>query len=803
MNPYDSALQGAKFLLATIIAIFLLIGCSGDDGEQGPAGPPGPPGISVAPTATNLNITVDSVSIQSPPVVNFTVTNEDDFGFPGLTTGDLRFTIAKLMPGVNGSPSSWQSYIVTSETAAIGPGTGSTVLQATRENNGRLIDHQDGSYTYTFATDIANVACPIAPVDGGCVDIQGNVIDLSYQPSLTHRLVIQTRGNLPMVNGIHTFRPDGNPITTSKEIVNISKCNECHNELEAHDARIEAKYCVTCHNPGSIDAQSTNTVDFKVMIHRIHQSVDLPSVVGGGTYSIYGYNPATFQGDREYDFSNIVFPQDTRNCTKCHDGTDPTTPQGDAWQIPSIMACGSCHDDVNFSDGTNHDGGTQTDATCLTCHRTDGTGLAKSTSEAHEIPEQLAREAFQFNIEDVSGGATPSIQFSITDPTFNPPGPGPGGTPRRYDITDDEFTGPGARLALIIGWGITDDPVIDFNNTGGTTNNGFPIFKDTAAQPISINPVDACDGTPIADWSCTPDSPENGIYTLTKASPLPASATGTGRVGFEGHVAADFDGDNTFDDEVAVKSVVQDFVITGTLTPRRQVVDIAKCNNCHDFLSLHGGNRNDEPAICVICHNPNATDIGRRPVDVNETTDGKVEEAIDFKTLIHGIHAGAETNFDGSEAHGFRETGLVVWGFPGYPCTAFGDPLGSCEHDFSHVRFPGILQDCETCHLPGTYELDGIWEYPTTNGILSTTITTNEITNIPTDDDLNISPTAAVCSSCHDSLLARSHMIVPGSALFGETQDNINIAAGITPESCALCHGPGQSYDVEVVHAGR
>ena len=779
MNPHEFVLQGCRLVLAALIAMVVLAGC---DGEDGAPGEQGPPGISAPPSATTLDITIDDVTIQSPPVVQFTVTNEDGIGFPGLTTGDLRFTIAKLMPGVSGSPSSWQNYIVRSETATTGPGAGTTVLQATRENNGSLVDHQDGSYTYTFATDIANVNCPIAPADGGCVDVEGNVIDLSYQPSLTHRLVIQTRGNLPKVNGIYTFRPDGAPITTSKEIVNIAKCNECHNELEAHDERIEAKYCVTCHNPGSIDAQSTNTVDFKVMIHRIHESVNLPSVVGGGTYSIYGFNPATFQGDLEYDFSNIVFPQDTRNCTKCHDGSDPATPQGDAWQIPSTLACGSCHDDVDFN---NHQGIPVTDDMCLACHKP---GFAPTVAEAHEIPEQLARANYQFNIIDVTGGTTPSIQISVTDPVS--------GTP--YDLATDPFTGNGARLAVIIGWGITD-----FDNTGGTTQTGPPNDKPTAAQPVSINPVDACVlGAPPADWTCTPDSPTAGVYTLTRIN-TPLAATGTGRVGFEGHVAADFTTPTVFDDEVAVKSVVKDFEITAPLTPRREVVDIAKCDNCHDFLSLHGGNRNDEPALCVICHNPNATDIGRRPLPTDTTvlptTDGKVEEAIDFKTLIHGIHAGAQSNFDGTEAHGFRETGLVVWGFPGAPCDAFGGPpSNSCEHDFSHVRFPGILQDCETCHLPGTYELEGIWEYPTTNGILSTT--TSTLVNTDPADDLNISPTAAVCSACHDSLLARSHMVVPGGAVFDQTQSVISTTM---IETCAVCHGPGSSSDVEVVHAGR
>ena len=768
MSPHDFILQGGRLVLAALIAMVVLAGCDGDDGAAGPQGEPGT-GVVPKSAATELAISITGVTINSAPVVNFTVSNEDGFPVGGLSTSDLRFTLAKLIPGTNGSPSAWQSYVVTTEDPGVGPGTEST-LQATRDQNGTLVDNLNGTYTYTFQTDVTNVACPLPT----CEDVEGKPLDLSYQPNLTHRLGIQTRGDLPMVNGLYTFVPaTGTVVASGREIVKTATCNECHNQLELHDERIETGYCVTCHNPGSLDANSGNTVDFKVMVHKIHRGEYLPSVAAGGEYAIWGYQ------DSKHDYSTVVFPQDIRNCTNCHDGSDPDTPQGDAWQIPSIAACGSCHDDVDFS---NHIGVTVTDEMCLSCHKP---GFAPTVTEAHEIPEQLARANYQFNIIDVTGGATPSIQISVTDPT-NSDAP--------YDLTTDPFTGGGARLAVIIGWGITD-----FNNTGGTTQTGFPNDKPTAAQPVSIDPVDACGAAPSdPDWACTPDTPTPGVYTLTKATPLPGSATGTGRVGFEGHVAADFTTPTVFDDEVAVKSVVRDFVITGTLTPRREVVDIAKCNNCHDFLSLHGGNRNDEPALCVICHNPNATDIGRRPIatdtPVLPTTDGKVEEAIDFKTLIHGIHAGQR------DEHGFRETGLVVWGFPGAPCDAFGGALGSCEHDFSHVRFPGILQDCETCHLSGTYELEGVWEYPTTNGILSTT--TSTLVNTDPDDDLNISPTAAVCSSCHDSLLARSHMEMPGGAQFDATQADISSGVpGI--ETCALCHGPGRSSDVEVVHAAR
>jgi len=258
---------------------------------------------------------------------------------------------------------------------------------------------------------------------------------------------------------------------------------------------------------------------------------------------------------------------------------------------------------------------------------------------------------------------------------------------------------------------------------------------------------------------------------------------------------------------------------------RRTVVDIANCDKCHDQLSLHGGARTDQPQLCVMCHNPNATDISRRPratltaasspgpcvgqVDAlgnaalanaincdpsaGGSIDSKKEQAIDFKRLIHGIHAGAQTTYAGAAAHGFREQGLVVYGF-------FSGSGPVSPNDFSDVRFPGILNNCTTCHTTSSYQLTGIWDTPTQNGVLGSTIDTAPLTTgslaDPTDD-LNISPTAAACSSCHDDALAQQHMIQVGSAVFSATQATVNTNI----ETCSICHGPGNIVDVKVVHS--
>jgi OmcA/MtrC family decaheme c-type cytochrome len=291
---------------------------------------------------------------------------------------------------------------------------------------------------------------------------------------------------------------------------------------------------------------------------------------------------------------------------------------------------------------------------------------------------------------------------------------------------------------------------------------------------------------------------------------IPLTAAGTGAIAMEGHPAAD-DGTGAFTVRVPVNSEVSYFAITdSTPQPRRQVVDVpTKCDRCHDVLNVHGSNRNNNGQLCVLCHNPSNTDVSQRPKDgttglpLVSPVDGKQEESIDFKRLIHGIHAASASNFDGTDAHGFRTNGLVIYGF------------GGNAHDFSDVRFPGVLSKCETCHLPDTYTLadrsadgGGNWELPAMNGIKGSTV--NSFPNALADgtdfdaqlidqsDDWKYSPIASVCTACHDGTLEQQHMLNNGAILGGAGSEQVVQEGNI--ESCPVCHGPGKLADVKLVH---
>ena len=132
----------------------------------------------------------------------------------------------------------------------------------------------------------------------------------------------------------------------------------------------------------------------------------------------------------------------------------------------------------------------------------------------------------------------------------------------------------------------------------------------------------------------------NATYTFTHA--IPADAKGTWTFSIEARRTVTLDphpADATTFTEAAFNPIFDASVDGSAVAARRVVVDIANCNTCHDQLALHGGQRQNTQE-CVMCHNPNASDVARRPADQGPP------ESIDFKRLIHRIHSGENLSQD-------------------------------------------------------------------------------------------------------------------------------------------------------------
>ena len=891
-------------------------GAPGAGGTTGPAGPPGPVGpgggslirvASNAASATDASaaawaalapqVTITSVTIASPPVVNFKVT--DPAGTPVVGLGNsaksstatlagltnLAFSLAKMVPGTDGNPSKWVSYIVTTvptTTAAAAPTRPST------DNTGTLVDNGDGSYKYTFYRDVPQIKAQVDAMSFSGANVKADLGDLSYEPSLVHRLTIQLAGNAP---GTGTNTPTGVAFTTvpgvpmvkpkdaiydfvpatgqavadsGRDIVATAKCNECHRQLggipgdspESSGAgfhggsRNETRYCVVCHTEqrkfgrteATINASTltftsaTNMVDGRPLgnmpnnIHKIHMGKHLAK---------QNYNYAGVP------YNEVAFPQDLRNCTKCHDGSSTSTAktaQGDNWKnVPNRLACGACHDGINFATGMGvtiadaakglkattsfggfaHGGKSQADdSLCSTCHTAgnidivhlpvtppslnnslllggtnSNTNAAWIASNTSRLPAGAIKVSYDIKSASVSAGK-PVMVFRILQ-----------------NGARKDFSSPASATEI---WdGFMGAPSVYFV---------YSVTQDGIAEPADFNATASSylrslwNGTASGTGAGTLTGPDaEGYYTATLTGvTIPAGAKMvTGGLGYSYNVRTTLPltQTNLADYPVAAATATTGLTAgmpnkTGGLiviapnaqkvatgfTGRRPIVEDARCNACHQELgtfteeAFHGGQRNDG-TTCSWCHNPNRTSTGW---------------SADSTSYVHAIHAG-----------NMRDVPFT-W------------QAASPTESFADIKFPGVLKDCQTCHLPGTFDFSATASasalpnrpYRTVGqGTYASTSSTafrfspyvaldfnygagfsfNAATGVGTAaaaTTLVNSPISTACFACHDSVLARAHIEINGGSIYSPRS-----VALPKVETCMVCHDTGRIADIKVMHA--
>ena len=775
---------------AALLLTLALTGCGGGGSGSG--------GNSIIPvSAAQTGATITGVTVASPPVVTFVV--KDSAGNPvtGLKLYDaadtsackganVTFAIAKFDGDNWQNLISRQRYVADDLSNPAAPkyavieGTTDPKPTATLTNTDPThpvvgsLEESSGVYTYRFAIDVTTPLLMANAVDQRNVSLGrvANNGNLAVKDGATlHRVALQLCYVDPLtqqavkVNPYVDFTLDGagkGVINTDthgvpsalRKVVDRASCNECHQNLALHGGgRIDPNYCVMCHNPGSRDYATGNLIDLKLMVHKFH--------MGRRLTQDYAVQSAVARKNTGGMITGMLYPQDQRNCVKCHDGSATAvhpTAQGDNWQgKASKNACWACHDDYKtpgskwqlahasysaFISPSIANPDATPDIYCRSCHTQGGT-LAPPVAKSHAITELGLSANYQLNIHGITRNAnnTLTVEYSVSNPA----------TSSTYDIQSSQYsyitgattTKTFAGLNLLFAWG-------DYSNGG-----------QARGQPISVN---ALSGTKLGSGN---------HYSLT-SSVLPA--TGTVTVAFVGNVnPPDSLGASL---TVPVANVTQNYAMSGIVQARRQVVSAAKCNACHGqnvgytdittatpSLSGHGGST--DPQTCAICHNGN----------LDATTSNLVAhnaDSGDFKRMIHKVHKAQGTNYPVMPSAALTALTSTSRLMP-------GAMVGT---------YTGIM-NCTVCHEGTTYL--------TSSSVLGSSTSVNGVDALDPTQNGVISPKAAACSSCHTDAAGtamRDHMI-QGGAVFGTvTQANV----GTVFEQCDGCHLPGAVMAVDKAH---
>jgi OmcA/MtrC family decaheme c-type cytochrome len=861
----------------------------------------------IAALDPELTITgVDFSPADGKPVVSMKITDKSGnplAGFDSLTTGagvTWRFALLKLDANVNGSANdTWVSYLAGGKTYSAGtesaattatpPDAGVNDAGVITSTTGVLKDNGDGTYTYTFGRNIKDEA------NAGT----------KYEDTKVHRIIaLAYKSNNPFrpMNAWKDLIPStGSDESGKNDKVNGDSCLDCHSEWRASanktgafhgGTRYEVHVCPACHNdqrrfsssgvlntePSMTAGTTAGTVkwtgtanvingeavlNLPVFIHKIHMGEEL------------GLVPDRANGSGQYagvQFDEVTYPQDVRNCTKCHN----TVAKADNWKtVPSRRACNACHDTTSFEQTvpfgrTAHPGGPASDdSSCAMCH---GAGKTYAVDAKHipvAAPATITTGTVPYspNGWQVIGGwqwdsATGTAKTcNMTTPctcTASAPclpsansnaaslaatGYVPTGAAKiTYDVSEVKVDAN--KHPQIVFKILKDGTAVDFGTYDATNKpeliTGFvgspsaffawSVPQDGIAAPADFNASTSAYIKGVWSGAIAPTvatltkDTTTGYYTLTKVDvTLPSSAKMlTGGIGYTYSMTSTQPLTQTdlpnYPYSAATKigglivpapNVTK--VATG-YTARRPIVETARCNKCHDGLGVsptfHAGQRNDA-ATCSFCHNVNRVNSGW---------------AVNAKDFVHALHGAGKRGTD------------FTW----------HAEIGGWE-----ITYPGVLNNCEQCHLPGTYDFSAsatksalpnmLYSYAAT-GTYSTTptapataapylspyitpgtayglgFTTSGTRTVGTqggvacttsapctctlaapcdaeDTTLVHSPITAACVACHDSPIARSHMLDNGGSFYSPRS-----AALAKPEGCLMCHGPGKVAAIADVH---
>jgi OmcA/MtrC family decaheme c-type cytochrome len=283
------------------------------------------PGAHVVPARstqlTGLNLTISNVSNHAAgqqPTITFTVT--DNAGTPLLDLSGL----SSLAFNYSGPTTDYTTVLN-------GNASGSSPT-------GTLVGPDDqGAFQFT-----PNAAIP--------ADATGTWA-LGAEARRNVQLTSQVSATEAAVNPVVTFTVDDSAPVPHRTIVDTQNCGTCHGEFSKDFSihgglRNQVEYCELCHNstqndgsrrkrdPAAVAAgELTATIDFKVLIHKIHRGENLEQQ----PYLVYGFGP-TPPGYSINNFGEVLYPGDLRICDTCHVEDSQLIPPYPSTALPTLRA---------------------------------------------------------------------------------------------------------------------------------------------------------------------------------------------------------------------------------------------------------------------------------------------------------------------------------------------------------------------------------------------------------------------------------------------------------------------------------
>jgi hypothetical protein len=311
-----------------------------------------------------------------------------------------------------------------------------------------LLVYDPGGQTYTFTFPTGWPTNNITPLNNADPSLIRPNPAGAYTLYISVAETLQPSGAVDASGAVTTvqFVPTaGAPVTfaaSPRDVITQGACNACHVKTQAHGGSFaDPQGCFSCHNVGGMDrtvgAQGIDctmptdcpgynagnpslswetctagkctisqdptpnqTVQFGPFMHMLHFARLLNGYAERANLVTPGLQVVGFN-NTVYNFSEVLFPQDVRNCTKCHGDTkvacSSSTPCGygqscagsscvnTAWQMTGSKVCLGCHDSGAAYEhallNTGSVSGTPVE-TCNVCH---GLTAEFSVAKVHNI----------------------------------------------------------------------------------------------------------------------------------------------------------------------------------------------------------------------------------------------------------------------------------------------------------------------------------------------------------------------------------------------------------------------------------